>query len=490
MLLSENVNELAGEIKRAISLDLLDKQKLKAREGVRYYNHEHDILKQRIFYVDNNKQLREDTYASNARIVHSFLTELIDQKVQLMLSNPIEIECEDEQLRERLQEYYTPKFQTFLQDLVEEGSQKGFEYIYSRTNSNDILEFQIADGLQVIPIYDENNQLVRVLYYHANQINKDGKKVWLRHAELYDSEKVWYFIAIDNESYGLDSSKILNPAPHVLAEFTDNENKDELLTRSYGTIPFYRYQNNRREKTDLEPIKSMIDDYDLMDSFMSNNLQDLTEAFYVVKGFDGNIDDLNFNIRAKKKISIPDSTGDVDIKTVEIPVEGRKAKLLLDRENIYKFGFGFDSSQVGDGNITNVVILGRYTLLNMKANKTETRLREALDWMNKMVIDDINRRFNTSYNPDEVSFEFTREMLVNKADNATVAKTEAETNQVIVQTLLAVAPLLPTEEVLRQICDMYELDFEEVQDMLEVQEYEETDNPDVPDELEETPPEE
>src|SRR5699024_6246981 len=114
-------------------------------------------------------------------------------------------------------------------------------------------------------------------------------------------------------------------------------------------------------------------------------------------------------------LAIPDSTGDVDIKTVEIPVEGRRAKLQLDRENIYKFGFGFDSSQVGDGNITNVVILGRYTLLNMKANKTETRLREALDWMNKMVIDDINRRFNTAYSPDEVSFEFTREMLVNKS---------------------------------------------------------------------------
>ncbi|QDK70335.1 phage portal protein [Lactococcus protaetiae] len=473
MLLSENINELAGEIKKAISMDLLDVRKSRAKEGVRYYNHQHDILKQRIFYVDDNKQLHEDTYASNARIVHSFLTELIDQKVQLMLSNPVTYNCDDELLYERLGEYYNSKFQTFLQDLVEEGSQKGYEYVYARTTAADKLAFQLADSLQVLPIFDEDNQLVRILYYHSNMIRKDGKKVWLRHAELYDNEKVWYFIATDDGAYQLDQSKLVNPAPHVIAKL-DNEG-DELLGRSYGTIPFFRYQNNRREKTDLEPIKSLIDDYDLMDAFLSNNLQDLTDAFYVVKGFDGNIDDLNFNIRAKKRISIPDSNGDLEMKTVEIPVEGRKTKLQLDRENIYKFGFGFDSAQIGDGNITNVVILGRYTLLNMKANKTETRLREALEWMNQMVIDDINRRFNTSYHPEEVSFEFTREMLINKADNAQVAKTEAETNQIIIQTLLAAAPLLPSDEVLKQLCDMYDLDFDDIQAKIDFQDYDTSD---------------
>ncbi len=51
----------------------------------------------------------------------------------------------------------------------------------------------------------------------------------------------------------------------------------------------------------------------------------------------------------------------------------------IDKENIYKFGMAFDSTQVGDGNITNIVIKARYTLLNMKANKTEARLRALLE---------------------------------------------------------------------------------------------------------------
>ena len=54
-----------------------------------------------------------------------------------------------------------------------------------------------------------------------------------------------------------------------------------------GTIPFYRLNNNSRGTTDLEPIKAIIDDYDLMNAFLSNNLHDFQDAIYVVKGFDG-----------------------------------------------------------------------------------------------------------------------------------------------------------------------------------------------------------
>ena len=36
---------------------------------------------------------------------------------------------------------------------------------------------------------------------------------------------------------------------------------------------------------------------------------------------------------------------------------------------------GFDPTKVGDGNITNVVIQSRYTLLDLKANALEKRLK-------------------------------------------------------------------------------------------------------------------
>lgn len=83
------------------------------------------------------------------------------------------------------------------------------------------------------------------------------------------------------------------------------------------------------------------------------------------------------NVKVKKHIGV-DADGGVDIKTVDIPYEARKVKLELDEKNIYRFGMGFNSAQLGNGNITNIVIKSRYALLDLESNKLEIRLKQFL----------------------------------------------------------------------------------------------------------------
>ena len=95
----------------------------------------------------------------------------------------------------------------------------------------------------------------------------------------------------------------------------------------------------------------------------------------VVSGYGGtDMTELMQNIKTKKVIGTGESGG-VDMKTVEVPYEARKVKLELDKENIYQFGMGFNAAQVGDGNITNVVIKSRYALLDIKVRKAGNTLR-------------------------------------------------------------------------------------------------------------------
>lgn len=474
LLLNDDPQQIVKGIASAIaSNSKADNKKIKrAKEGVAYYNYEHDILNNRIMYFDDNNNLREDVYASNINIQHPFLNELIDQKVQYLLSNPIEIECDDPELKKKLETYYDEDFQVFLDDLLTNGSQKGFEYAYARTTSDDKLTFQVADGLKVIPIYDENKNVVRLLRYYSDKILVDGKTQKINYAELYDKERVWYFVEKNkDEGYKLDADRTPNPSAHVIA----TNDSGEVAGRNYGVIPFYRYQNNQKERTDLEPIKPLIDDYDLMSTFLSNNLQDFADAIYVVKGFVGNdLGQLRFNLKNKKAIGVGEN-GSVDVKTVNVPVEGRKTKMQMDKEAIYKFGFGFDSSQIADssGSVTNVVIKAGFSLLNMKANKTEIRLKAFLKWANNLVIQDINRLNGTTYSADSVEFIINREMLVNENDIVMNEKTEAERRSLEVQTLLAAAPLLPDDEVFKMICEVYDLAYEEISKSIELQDYKE-----------------
>lgn len=468
-LLSDNTDVIAAALKKAIEEDQNSKTKEKARIGQKYYNYRHDILDNRIFYIDDNDMVQEDHNASNVKIPHAFFTELVDQKVQYLLSNPVKTEVEDETFKEYLKEYYNEELQLFLQEITEGFSLKGFEYAYARTNSNDKLCFQVSDSIQTFTVYDEFNEPKRIVRYYDKDIYRDGKNTTVTYAEVWNDKQVFYFVTSKNKRFMLDENREINPKPHILAKSQDGK----LLKRSYDTIPFYRVANNKNETTDLEPIKALIDDYDLMACFLSNNLQDFADAIYVVKGFRGDdLSKLRQNIKAKKTVGVG-ADGGVDVKTVEIPTEARKTKLDIDKQAIYKFGMGFDSSQIADsnGSVTNVAIQSGYSLLNMKCNKAEVRLRALLSWMNEMIVADINRRYGTAFKASDITIKMERETMTDQKENAEIEKIEAETKAVIIQNIIAAAPRLDDESVLKLICEQFELDFEEVQLLLEEQEY-------------------
>lgn len=466
-LLSDDPSKVVVALKKAIDDDNASTAKTKAKEGQRYYEYEHDILKNRIFYFDDNGTLKEDTYASNIKIPHAFHTELVDQKVQYLLSNPVEFEVEDEAFKEYLAEYYDEDMQVILQELLEGSSNKGFEYVFARTTVENKLSFQVADSLKTFPVYDNANEMQAVIRHYVKEIEKDGKKETVTYAEIWTAEDVTFYVKNKDEQFKLDENRETNPRPHVLGKDSDGK----LYSRSYNQIPFYRLSNNKRETTDLEPIKALIDDYDIMAAYLSNNLQDFADAIYVVKGFRGDdLSELRQNIKAKKTVGVG-ADGGVDIKTVEIPYQARQAKLDIDKEAIYKFGMGFDSSQVGDGNITNIVIKSRYSLLDMKANKAEVRLRAMLKWMNELIVEDINRRYSKAYDSADIKINIIREAMVNENDLANNEKTKAETKSIIIETILAAAPRLDDESVLKLICEQFELDYDEVALLIEEQDY-------------------
>ena len=161
-------------------------------------------------------------------------------------------------------------------------------------------------------------------------------------------------------------------------------------------------------------------------------------------------------------IGTPSGGGSVDVKTYQIPYEARKAKLQIDKEAIYKFGMGFDSSQSGDGNITNVVIKSRYSLLDLKCNKLEPRLMAMVKWCLTMILNDIERRKGKRYSLADIEVEFIRSTLINEQDDATKAQIEAQTKQTLVQALVMVQPYIDQESFLKAVCEALELDYDEV----------------------------
>lgn len=454
-----------SEIKHFIEEDRTSRKKKMAEQGQKYYEGEHKIMGSLIFYIDADGNIKEDTLRSNVKISHPFFTELVDQEVQYMLSGDENfIKSDNPELQKQLELYFNDSFWSEVYEMLTGCISKGFDYMYAYKSVNGRLKFQHADSTGVVEVqakYADDNE-DHVIYWYIDRIEKGNKLI--KRIQVWDKKETYYYKQVNDGKIVEDDQEELNPRPHIV---TENE-KGERFGSSFEFIPFFRLDNGSKQFSGLKPIKDLIDDYDLMACSLSNNLQDFTDAIYVVSGFQGaNLDEMIQNIKAKKHLGVaPD--GGLEIKTIDIPYEARKVKLELDEKNIYRFGMGFNSAQLGDGNITNIVIKSRYALLDLKCNKLEIRLKEFLRKIVKVVLDEINADGQTDYKTEDIYFVFPREVITNAQDNAQIELLVAQKQGQQLNNILSVANTLDDETVIQAICSILDIDYEEIKDKLAV----------------------
>ena len=458
-----------SEIRRFITEDAISTYKRGAVEGQRYYEAKHDILNCRLFYYNADGKLVEDTTRSNIKICHPFYTELVDQLTYHLLSfkeNPIRAKDNADGLQDFFEQYFNAHFWQEIGDLVTGAYGKGFEYLYGFKNEDNRTVFQCADCIGVVEVKakDASDNQDHVIYWYIDSIDK-GKR-FVKRIQDWTATEIHYHIQTGNGKITPDESVQYNPRPHIV--FTDEESGQK-MGKPLGYIPFWRLDNNRKRFSGLKPIKGLIDDYDLHACSLSNNLVDFDTPLHVVKGFEGQgekgLDELQQNLKTKKIVGV-DSDGGIDIQTVAIPYEARKEKLEIDERNIYRFGMGFNSAQVGDGNVTNVVIQSRYALLEMKAKKMQDRLCALLEEIIQIVLDEINEANGKDFQRSDWEFKFTRDTITNESENIANEKLKADTQTVLLNNILNIAGVIGDDEALKAICDIMDLDYQEIKDKL------------------------
>lgn len=456
------------EIKRLIDEDRTSEKKVRAAEGQRYYEAEHDILQSRLFYFNSDGNLVEDKARSNVKICHPFFTELSDQLSAHMLSfkdEPIKASEKASGLQDHLDRYFNSKFWAEITDLISGAYNKGFDYIYAYKNADNRLAFEYADSMGVVEVRekDADDKCKHVLFWYIDRIDK-GKKV-IKRIQDWTEKETYYYVQIGNGKIVRDETVAINPRPHVV--YTD-EKTGKRMGYGLGFVPFWRLDNNRKQFSGLKPIKHLIDDYDLMMCGLSNNLVDFDTPLHVVSGFQGdNLDELQKNLKTKKIIGV-DAEGGVEVRTVDIPYQARQAKADADEKAIYKFGMGLNTYGLKDtAATTNMAIQSAYALLEMKCGKLQPRLEALIEELVKIVLAEINEENKTDYQLSDVVINLDRKTVTNESENIANEKTKAETQQIKVNTILSVAASVGDDQTLKAICEELDFDYEELKSEME-----------------------
>lgn len=450
------------EISRLISEDSSSERKRFARAGQNYYEGKHDILNYRLFYYNADGNLVEDKYRSNVRISHPFFTEIVDQAVQYILSGGSFVKSDDPELQAYLDEYFDDSFMAEISDTITDAMSKGFAYMYAYKNADYKTTFQNANSIGVVEVearFASDNQ-DHILYWYVDRIDRENKRI--KKIQDWTATETYFYTQYEEGKITADETAVFNPAPHTVI----NQNGVQ-YAESFGFVPFFRLDNNRNRVSGLATIKDLIDDYDLMASSLSNNLIDFDTPIHVVRGFQGdNLDELFTNVKTKKMIGV-DEGGGMEIQTVDIPFQARQAKLELDEKNIYRFGFGLNTSGLKDTNATtNIAIKSAYSLLDLKASKFEIKLKQFMSKLLDVVLEEINEQNQTGYQKKQVYFEFEHEVMSNAQENAQIGLTEAQTRQAEINTILALSDKLDNETLMQLVCEQLDIDYTEVKNKL------------------------
>lgn len=451
------------EIKTLIENDKASKKKQLAREGDRYYNGDHDIKGYRIFFINADGVLQEDLTKTNIRISHPFFKIIADQEAQYILSGKEPLFNSDiPELQTRLDEYFNDNddFNSELYYAVLGAITKGFDFFYAYKNSKGMTSFQCADSLGVVEVRknETDDGCDYVIYPYVDRIGKDNKII--TRIEVWDDHQTTFFVQDGDGKITLDKSQKPNPRPHILYK---KDGDQGTYFEDFGQIPFIRLDNNKKQQSGLHPIKDLIDDYDLMASGLSNNIQDTNESLYVVKGFEGdNLDELMVNIKAKKHIGVGED-GDVEIKTVDIPVEARKTKMEEDKESIFRFGMGVNTEGLKDTSATvSVAIKSAYANLDLKCEGFNKGFKKFLRKLLELVLKEINEVDGTAYEQKDVWFNLDRETITNEQEKAQIKLTEAQEHQTRITTILNTSAQFGNDLTMQMLCEAYDLDYYEL----------------------------
>ncbi|MDD4095306.1 MAG: phage portal protein [Oscillospiraceae bacterium] len=420
-----------------------DPGRVKAIEADRYYKFEQDIKAldfQTVTVINSNDVEEEFTNKnrSNVRIQHRFLFNQVEQKIGYISGKEPTIAVDDAepsedgstgneefQFQTALTNTTDAKFRKVLLQWQRKTSLHGVSWLHEYKDAKGKLRQVIIGRDSFIPIYDTSYEqdLLEGIYYYPIELRTGTETKIIIKAQWWTAKDVTYWVQSGN-SYIMDPDYPINPAPHYweVTRVTGPDGVTQVeksrVPKTWGRIPFIEQANNADKLTDLEPIKDLIDSYDLVASKGTNNLMDFNEFYAVIQGFGGDTASaIVRKLEINRAVSVNSQGGNIEMKQLDLQMSGRIDWLKELWKAIHVFGQAVDVTNDQLGNAPSGVSLKfQYTLLDLKANnmiiEAETALKEHLTFLTE----EINKAEKKQYDPEEIRVTFNKSPITNDAE--------------------------------------------------------------------------
>ena len=395
-------------LKEILQEDSGSEKKKRMEEGERYYRGEHDILGKDFRRSpvsetgkdgEESMQMFFNPNRSNHHCVNPFHHTLVAQKTAYLVGREptITVKGSNREFEKVLAEIADENFNGTLQKWLTGAAYKGVEYLHVYYDEDGMFRSCIVPAEEVIAVYDEVYQqdIREVIRYYDIKMLEGGREQTKRRVEWWTADSVTYYTEDSNGEFLRERES----GHWTVTEMLDGEER-ETFAHGWGRVPFIPLRNNDREMTDLQLVKGLIDAYDYISSEGTNNLLDMVDLYWVIQGYGGETASaVARKLQVNKAVQISDSSGSVEAKQVELPVEGRLNWMQMLRKDIYHFGMGVDTDSDDWGKAASGVALKfQYAMFYLKINGIMPEIKRAIKEFLRFAVEDWNREHGTDWN--------------------------------------------------------------------------------------------
>jgi SPP1 family phage portal protein len=383
----------------------------------RYFENDNDILKRKRTYIGEDGQELEDKRLSNARLAHPIFPKLVNQKVNYLLAKPLSLSGDNEAQLDILNAYFDSAFMRLMKSVGTEAILCGIAWMQVYYDDAGELRFARIPSKEVIPIWaDGDHQRLHALM-RIYKVDPDDDEAIV---EYYTASKLVRF------TYKQMKLTLLEQRGHAAVKLGD-----ELRQADFGRIPFVPFRYNAREIPLLQMVKPLLDDYDMLTSSVSNDINDTPNSIKVIKGYAESLGQFVRNLAVYRAVNVAEG-GSVEAVSTHIDTTATEAHLDRLRKDIFDGACCVDSQEQAIGNTSGVAIRLRYADLDMDCQNMACEFSAALEHLLIFV------QQREKLSDIQVSFVFNTDVAVNESE--TIANCVASEGIVSRHTLIANHP--------------------------------------------------
>ena len=374
----------------------------------KYYHAKNDILM---------KQVKDQSLPNN-KIAHPYASYITDTLTGYFMGQGVSYSSLDQSAADELQmvlEYNDEQDENM--ELAKDASIFGLAVELLYIDEDAQVRLKRLDPREVIIVYDDtlnNDILYGIRYFLCDDWVKDERYYQI---EVYSDKEIITYKSGEN----LDALQEISRIPH-----------------HFSLCPIVVYDNNEEEIGDFEPVLSLIDAYDKMESDSLDDFDYFVDAYLLLTGLNADKEDIA--AMKENRVILLDSDSDAKWLTKsgsDVTIEN--VKIRLDKD-IHKFSKTPDMSDESfAGNASGVAIKYKTMPMENVVSIKERKFKKGLQRRIELIYVILALK-GSAFDWRAIDIVFTRNLPTNETEIANVVNTLS--NIVSKETLLAQIPFV------------------------------------------------